>query len=188
MKNIKIICPSSVYISKKSHIGNNVTIYNGVCIGDNVYIGDNVTIQTGSLLNNNVYVANNCFIGAYSVLRDKVILQEKVVVGFHCEIKNSKIYNNATIAHKNFIGDALIGENVQIGCGTVTANFNRGKYNKTIIGKNTKIGINCSLVAPITIGSNCVIAAASVLRQDLDDNSFYMSKYESVIKKNREVN
>lgn len=190
MKNsreINIICPSSVYISKNSYIGKNVTIYNGVYIGDNVHIGDNVTIQSGSILKDDVFVSNNCFIGAYSVLRNKVILEEKATVGFHCEIKNSTIGYNTLIAHKNFIGDAIIKENVKIGCGTVTANFNEVKYNKTYIGQNTRIGINCSLIAPIKIGKNCVIAAASILRKDLPDNSFYITRYVSETKRNREV-
>lgn len=186
-KTTKIINPNNVYVGKKVYIGKNCIIDPFVYIGENVYIGDNVTIQSGSIIKDNVYISNNCFIGGSNLIRSKVYLGENSVVGFQNEIKNTKIGLNTSISHKCFIGDAIIGDFVKIGCNCITANFNRNQFNLTKIGNNTKIGINCSLISPITIGENCFIAACSVLRKNLEDNKFFKTEYTETIKENRNI-
>lgn len=176
---------SSTYIGDDVEVKENCTIFPGVYISDNVTIGNNVIIQSGTIIKNNVTIGDNCFIGSCCLIRDNVEVSNNSTIGFNCEIKKTKIGENSLIAHKCFIGDAIIEENVKIGCGTVTANFNRGDYQQTLIKKNTQIGINCSLVAPLTIGENCFIAAASILRHDLEDNKFFKIEYNEVIRENK---
>lgn len=185
--NVNFLLKDTVVIDDNVEIKDNVVIYPSVYIGNNVYIGKNVTIQTGTIIKDNVYISDNCFIGSNCLIRNNVFLNKNVTIGFNCEVKHSKIDENSIISHKCFIGDALIGENVRIGCNVITANHNNNTFNKTVIKKNTKIGINCSLIAPIVIGENCFVAACSVLRQDLENNKFFKTKYEHVIYENKYV-
>lgn len=187
MSKINYIVPNHAFISENSLIGKNVTIFPSVYIGDNVKIGNNVTIQTGTIIKDNVVIDDNVFIGPFSLIRDNVKIGNNSKIGPHCELKETIICQNVNVAHKNFIGNCKIFDNVNIGCGSIIANYNNGKYNETIIGENTKIGINCSIIAPIIIGKNCFIAAASVLRQDIPDGSFFITKYESEIRPNKYI-
>lgn len=179
---------SSTYIGTNVKIGKNCIIYPSVVIEDNVLIGDNVTIQSGTLIKSNVYIENNVFVGSVSLIRNNVWIKENAIIGFNCEIKSTVIGKKTVIAHKSYVGNAIIEDNVKIGCGLVIANFNGGKINWTKIKENTNIGINCSLIAPITIGKNCEIAACSILRKNLEDNMFFKTEYSEKVVENKKLN
>lgn len=181
------LAKDSVYINNNVVIKKNCTIYPGVVIEDNVYIGNNVIIQSGTIIKSNVCIEDNVFIGSSCLIRNNCWIQQNSTIGFNCEIKASKIESNCLIAHKCFVGNAILKKGVKIGCGLVTANFNNNKFNTTFIGENTEVGINCSLIAPIRIGKNCFIAACSILRDDLLDNQFVKTQYINKIVNNKKI-
>lgn len=171
-----IIIYPAVVLENNLKIGNKVIIQTGVIIQNNVEIGNNVEIQSGVVIKNNVKIGNNILIGINSLIRDNTTIKDGVIIGPNCEIKTSKISSNVRIGHKNFIGNSEIHEEVEIGFGTVTANYSQGKYSSTMIHEKTKIGCNVILIAPIKIGKNCLIAAGCVLKKDILDNSKVIQK------------
>ena len=178
-----IIIYPAVVIEKNIKIGNNTLIQTGVIIENNVEIGNNVQIQSGTIIKDNVKIGANVLIGPNSLIRNNTTIDSKTIIGPGCEIKNSKIGNNVLIGHKNFIGDAEIESDVQIGFGAVTANYSNEKYNQTKICSKAKIGCNVILIAPVIIGKNSIIGASSVVTENISDNSKLIQKKASTITK-----
>lgn len=172
------------FVDKTCKIGKGKKIYPGVVVENNCNIGKNVTIQNGSLISNNVTIGDNCFIGPFTVIRENTTIGNNVLVGPHCEITRSNIGVNSKIAHRTYLGDVTVHDNVSIGCGTVLANTNFSDRYKSSIGSNTLIGANVTLVSPITIGSNCFVAAGTILAKDLPDSSFIRLSLDYYTKKN----
>ena len=105
-------------------------------------------------------------------------------VGTCVEIKKSIVGKGSKVPHLSYIGDAVIGENVNIGAGAITANYNGKEKNKTIIGDNCFIGTNVNMIAPITVGSNALVAAGSTINKDVPENSLYIARERQVNKEN----
>ena len=129
-------------------------------------------------------IGKNCKIGPFTHIRWGVVLGNNVSIGNFVEIKNSKIGDNAKINHLSYIGDAEIGQSVNIGAGTITCNFDGKKKNKTIIEDNAFIGTNNSLIAPIKIGKNAYTAAGSVLTKDVPPFALAIARTRQVNKLN----
>lgn len=172
------------FLDETSSVGKNCNIYPGVVIEKNCKIGNNVTIQNGTLISNNVVVGDDCFIGPFTVIREKTKIWKNCIVGPHCEIVRSELKERSKIYHRTFIGDTKVYNDVQVGCGTTVANSNFKEKFRSIIGENTKVGANVTLIGPITIGKNCFLAAGSIIAENLKDNCFYRLKLEKIIKKN----
>lgn len=111
-------------------------------------------------------IGKNCKIGPFARIREEVILGDGVRIG-NPEIKNSIIGKNAKIPHFAYIGDAEIGENVNIGAGTVTCNYDGKRKHKTIIEDGAFIGSNTTLIAPVKIGKNAYVAGGSTITEDV---------------------
>lgn len=180
--NITFLAKETCYISASSKIGKNCTIYPSVVIIDSI-IGDNVTIQTGAIVKDNSIIKNNCLIGPSALIRNQSIIEEGAIIGHGSEIKSSTIGEKSIIAHKNFVGDSIIGKNVNFGFGSCTANYDFKNINNTIVGDNTKIGCNTVIVAPANIGKNCIIGACSKIKGDIEDNTLVKPIKKSEIKK-----
>ncbi len=180
---VKMIGPETIFFSKDTKIGKNVTIDPYVVIGPKVKIGNNVKIYSFSHLENSK-IENNVDIGPYARLRPGTVLQKGSKVGNFVEIKKSKIGKKSKINHLSYIGDTTIGNLVNIGAGTITCNYDGIKKSKTKIKNNVFIGSNSSLVAPIIINENSMVGAGSVITKNVRKNSLALTRSLQVEKKN----
>ena len=121
---------------------------------------------------------NNVSIGPYARIRPGTVLNDNSKIGNFVEIKNSKIDKYSKVNHLSYIGDADIGEKVNVGAGTITCNYDGVKKSKTKIKNNSFIGSNTSLVAPVTIGKNSIIGAGSVITNNVRDNKLALTRSE----------
>ena len=176
-KGVKMISPETIFFSKDTRIGKNVTIDPYVVIGKKVKIGNNVEILSFSHIEG-AKIENKVKIGPYARLREGTHLMSGVKIGNFVETKKSKIKKNSKVNHLSYIGDTLIGKNSNIGAGTITCNYDGVKKNKTTISDNVFIGSNSSLVAPIKINKNAVVGAGSVITEDVKENSLSIERSE----------
>ena len=174
-KGVKMIAPETVFFSKDTKIGKNVTIEPYVVIGEKVKIFNNVKIMSFSHLEN-VKIENNVNIGPFARLRPGTVLRSGSRVGNFVEIKKGKIGKNSKINHLSYIGDSEIGQNVNIGAGTITCNYDGVKKNKTKIKDNVFVGSNSSLVAPVTLNKKSIIGAGSVITKNVGNNSLSLTR------------
>ena len=177
------MAPETVFFSKDTKIGKNVTIDPYVVVGEKVKIQNNVKIFSFSHLEK-VKIENNVKIGPYARLRPGTILKSGTRVGNFVEIKKSIIGRSSKVNHLSYIGDSNLGSKVNIGAGTITCNFNGIKKNKTKIKDNAFIGSNTSLVAPITINENSIIGAGSVITKKVNKKSLALSRSPQIEIKN----
>ena len=180
---VKMIAPETIFFSKDTKIGKNVVIDPYVVIGSKVNIGNNVKIFSFSHLESSK-IENNVNIGPYARLRPGTILQKGSRVGNFVEVKKSKIGKNSKVNHLSYIGDAIMGNSVNIGAGTITCNYDGVKKNKTKIRNNVFIGSNSSLVAPITINENSIVGAGSVITKNVRTKSLALTRSSQVEIKN----
>ena len=166
---VKMIDPETIFFSKDTKIGKNVLIEPYVVIGPKVTVGNNVIIKSFSHLES-CRIENKVEIGPYSRIRPDTILKEGSKIGNFVEIKKSIVGKKSKINHLSYIGDSYLGEDVNIGAGTITCNYDGVKKNKTYIGNNAFIGSNSSLIAPVKIGNNVKIAAGTVINKDIPNN------------------
>ena len=174
-QGVTILDPDTVFFHHDTKIEDNVEIQN------NVYFGKNVTIKNGVLIRSFSYIEDstiheNATIGPFSRLRGNVTVGPESKIGNFVEIKNSKLENEAKISHLSYIGDASIGENANIGAGTITCNFDGKNKNETHIGKDSFIGSNSSLVAPISIGDHAHVGAGSVVTKDVEEGNLVLTR------------
>ena len=174
-KGVKMIAPETVFFSKDTKIGKNVSIEPYVVIGKKVKIHNNVTIHSFSHLEN-VKIENNVSVGPYARLRPGTILKSGSRVGNFVEVKKSIIEKGSKINHLSYIGDTSLGKNVNIGAGTITCNYDGVKKNKTKIKDNVFIGSNTSLVAPITINEKSVVGAGSIITKSVKKKSLALTR------------
>ena len=172
---VKMVGPETIYFSKDTKIGKNVTIEPYVVFGTKVKIGNNVTIKSFSHLEN-CKVENKVDIGPYARIRPGVILKEGSKVGNFVEIKKSTLGKKSKVNHLTYIGDTIIGKSVNVGAGTITCNYDGIKKNKTTIKDNVFIGSNSSLVAPLTVEKDSLIGAGSVITKNVGKKSLALTR------------
>jgi len=182
-KGVKMMAPETVFFSKDTKIGKNVTIDPYVVIGEKVKIQNNVKIFSFSHLEK-VRIESNVNIGPYARLRPGTILKSGSRVGNFVEVKKSTIGKDSKVNHLSYIGDAILGSKVNVGAGTITCNYDGKRKNKTKIKNKVFIGSNSSLVAPITINENSVVGAGSVITKNVNKKSLALSRSPQVEIKN----
>ena len=138
-------------------------------------IGNNVKILSFSYIEK-TKIGNNVTIGPFARLRPDTILEDNSRIGNFVEIKKSKIGKNSKVSHLSYIGDSILGKNVNVGAGTITCNYDGKNKYKTKILDNAFIGSNTSLVAPVKIGKNTVIGAGSTITKNVKDNTLALSR------------
>ena len=180
---VKMIGPETIFFSKDTKIGKNVTIDPYVVIAPKVKIGDNVKINSFSHLEN-CKIENNVKIGPYARIRPGTILQAGSRVGNFVEIKKSNVGKKSKINHLSYIGDTSLGNSVNIGAGTITCNYDGFNKNKTKIKNNAFVGSNSSLVAPLTISENSIVGAGSVITRNVKKNSLALTRSSQIEVKN----
>ena len=182
-QGVKMIAPDTVFFSKDTKIGKNVSIDPYVVIKKKVKIQNNVKIFSFSHLEN-VRIENNVKVGPYARLRPGTILRSGSRIGNFVEVKKSTIEKNSKVNHLSYIGDASLGKNVNIGAGTITCNYDGVKKNKTIIKDNVFIGSNSSLVAPVTINEKSIVGAGSVITKNVNKKSLALTRSDQIEIKN----
>ena len=172
---VKMLGPETIYFSKDTKIGKNVTIEPYVVFGAKVKIGNNVTIKSFSHLEN-CKIENKVEVGPYARVRPGTILKEGSKIGNFVEIKKSILGKKSKVNHLTYIGDSVIGKSVNVGAGTITCNYDGIKKNKTKIKDNVFIGSNSSLVAPLTLEKDSMIGAGSVITKNVGKKSLALTR------------
>ena len=167
------ILKGNTVIGSHCHIG-------PYCEFDNVVVKDNVEIKF-SVLSDSI-IENGVDIGPYARLRKDCHILENVHMGNFVEMKNTTFGKGSKCAHLSYIGDATVGENVNIGCGTITSNYDGKNKFKTIIKDNVFVGCNSNLVAPVTIEDNAYIGAGSTITQNVNEEDFAIARARQVNK------
>jgi len=174
-QGVKMIDPNTVYFSEDTKIGKNVTIEPFVVIGSKVKIKDNAKILSFSHIEG-VIINENVSVGPFCRLRPGTILEKNSKIGNFVEVKKSRVKKNSKVSHLSYIGDTTIGKSANIGAGTITCNYDGVKKSKTVIGDNSFVGSNSSLVAPVKIGRNSTIGAGSVITQNVKDGNLSLTR------------
>lgn len=172
-------------IEPQTHLRGNCAIATGCRLGpgsliENSQIGENVTVLYSVVTNSTVAAGTR--IGPYAHLRAKVTVGEFCRVGNFVELKNTTLGTRTNVAHLSYLGDATVGSKVNIGAGTITANFDGKNKYPTFIGDRTKTGSNSVLVAPVTLGTDVNVAAGSVVTEDAPDDCLVIARSRQVIK------
>ena len=172
---VQMIAPETVFLSKDTTFGKNVKIEPYVVIASKVKIGNDVVIRSFSHIEGAI-IKNKVSIGPYARIRPGTILENNSKIGNFVETKNSIVNKNSKINHLSYVGDATIEEDVNVGAGTITCNYDGVKKSKTLIKKGSFIGSNSSLVAPVIVGKNSIIGAGSVITKDVPDNTLALTR------------
>ena len=182
-KGVKMKGPETVFFSKDTKIGKNVEIEPYVVFADKVQIGNNVRILSFSYLEG-VKIDNDVSVGPYARLRPGTKIKSGSKIGNFVEVKKSTINKNSKVNHLSYIGDALVGKEVNIGAGTITCNYDGRKKSKTNIKDKVFVGSNTSLVAPVTLNEKSVIGAGSVITKNVSKGSLALTRSNQKEKKN----
>ena len=180
---VKMLGPETIYFSKDTKIGKNVTIEPYVVFGAKVRVGNNVIIKSFSHLED-CKLENKVEVGPYARIRPGTVLKENSKIGNFVEVKKSIVGKKSKVSHLTYIGDSQIGKFVNVGAGTITCNYDGTKKHKTKIKDKVFVGSNSSLVAPLTIGENSVIGAGSVITKNVNKNSLALTRSLQMEKKN----
>ena len=180
---VKMVGPETIYFSKDTKIGKNVTIEPFVVFGAKVKIGNNVIIKSFSHIEN-CKIENKVEIGPYARVRPGAVLKDGSKIGNFVEIKKSTLGKKSKVNHLTYIGDSIIGKSVNVGAGTITCNYDGVKKNKTKIKDNVFIGSNSSLVAPLTLEEGSVIGAGSVITKNVSKRSLALTRSSQTQLKN----
>ncbi|MFM5922856.1 MAG: bifunctional UDP-N-acetylglucosamine diphosphorylase/glucosamine-1-phosphate N-acetyltransferase GlmU [Novosphingobium sp.] len=173
--------PETVFFSWDTELGRDVTIEPSVVFGPGVRIADRVTIRAFSHLEG-AQVAEGCEIGPFARLRPGTVLDEKAKIGNFVEVKKATIGKGAKANHLSYIGDAEVGAGANIGAGTITCNYDGYFKYKTVIGERAFIGSNSSLVAPVKIGADAIVAAGSAVTRDVAAGELRIVRGEQLVK------
>jgi len=174
-----------VIIEPQTHLRGQTKIAGGTVIGPNSFITDS-TIGINSAIAYSVVenseVGANCRVGPFAHIRGASVVGDQCRIGNFVELKKAKLGDRTNAAHLSYLGDAVLGSQVNIGAGTITANYDGFKKHQTIIGDRTKTGSNSVLVAPVTLGSNVNVAAGSIVTKDVEANALVIARTPQVVK------
>ena len=199
VNGVTIENPDNTFISPSVVIGQDTTIQSGVYLVGQVSIGtgnfigansviENTTIGTGNHIESSKIidsvVGNQNHIGPYAHLRGHAILKDKTRVGNFVEIKAATLQNGVKVAHLSYLGDCEVGEETNIGCGTIIANYDGHKKHKTIIGKNVFVGSGSTLISPVVIADETLIAAGSTIDKDVKKGEMAIARTRQTNKEN----
>ena len=172
-----------VYLAGKTTIGENTILEHGVVIRDSE-IGNNVVIKAYSVITESI-VEDNVKIGPFAHLRPGSHVAEEAKIGNFVEMKKSYIGRRSKASHLTYLGDAQIGNDVNIGAGTITCNYDGKRKHKTIIKDRAFIGSNTAFIAPICIGEEATVGAGSVITEDVPDKKLAIARARQVIKEKK---
>ena len=191
LAGVTLVDPTNTYIAPNAIIGRDTTIYPNVTIKSNTVIGEDCQIKPNSYLEN-VKIGNGVkvlsstisdskigdftSVGPYAHIRNNCELGEYVRVGNFVELKNTIYGDGSKTAHLSYLGDAEVGKNTNIGCGTITVNYDGKNKYKTKIGNDAFIGCNSNLIAPLEIGDGAVVAAGTTVTENAPDDTLVIAR------------
>ena len=184
MNGVKLIDPNSTFLNYDTKFGKDVVVHPNVVFGNNVVIDSFVEIKSFSHIEE-CRIKKGSIIGPYARIRGGTIIDEKSKIGNFVEIKKSNISKKVKINHLSYVGDTEIGSSTNIGAGTITCNYDGKNKNKTKIGKNTFVGSNSTIIAPIKIGDNVTMGAGSVFNKDIPSNNLSIARAYQINKRNK---
>lgn len=162
-----LTAPATVWFAHDTQLGRDVTIEPNVVFGPGVDVADGVTIRGFSHIEG-ASIASGATVGPYARLRPGAIVGEGAHVGNFVEMKKAVLGKGAKANHLTYLGDAEVGPGANIGAGTITCNYDGFFKYRTQIGANAFVGSNSALVAPVSIGAGAIVAAGSVVTQDVE--------------------
>lgn len=192
MRNgVTIIDPSNTYISSDTQIGRDTVIYPGTVINGETMIGEeckigpfteiaNCNIGNGTVIRQSVTYDSNIGdgvqIGPFSHVRPASIIEDDVKIGNFVEVKKTSFGKGSKASHLSYIGDAVVGENVNLGCGSITVNYDGKNKYQTVIENGAFIGCNANLIAPVKVGENAYVAAGSTITKDVPGGALSIAR------------
>lgn len=176
-----LIAPETVFFAHDTVVGRDVTIEPNVFFGPGVEIANNVLIRAKSHIEG-AKLASGVKVGPFARLRPGTVLGENSFIGNFVEVKNAVLGEGAKASHLTYLGDATIGAGANIGAGTITCNYDGYFKYKTVIGPGAFIGSNSSLIAPVTIGADAIVAAGSAVSRDVAPGELRMVRAEQLVK------
>lgn len=196
---VTIIDPTSTYVDTSVVVGKDTILYPGTILQGSTVVGENCEIGPHTRLYNvkvgdsvliHMSYAHDCEVqaradvGPYVHLRPDTVIGEQVHIGNFVEVKNSIVGKGTKFPHLSYIGDSDIGSKVNIGCGTITVNYNGKTKNRTIVKDGAFVGCNSNLVAPVTIGEQSYVGAGSTITKDVPNRSLAVGRSKQIIKEN----
>jgi bifunctional UDP-N-acetylglucosamine pyrophosphorylase / glucosamine-1-phosphate N-acetyltransferase len=197
LQGVSFLDPASCSLSDGCRFGRDVVIEPQCHFRGEVVIGDGCRIGPGCLIENtslgsgvevlysvlrDASVADGCTVGPFAQLRAGAQLEPEVRIGNFVEVKNSHLGAAVKANHLSYLGDADLGAHVNVGAGTITANYDGVRKHRTVIGAGSKTGANSTLVAPISVGQKVTIAAGSTLTDDVPDGALALARSRQLIK------
>jgi bifunctional UDP-N-acetylglucosamine pyrophosphorylase / glucosamine-1-phosphate N-acetyltransferase len=176
-----LIAPKTVWFAYDTVIGRDVVIEPNVFFGPGVTVADGVTIRAFCHIEG-ASLASGVEVGPYARLRPGAVLEEKAKVGNFVEVKKARIGKGAKANHLSYIGDADVGAGANIGAGTITCNYDGYFKYRTVIGERAFIGSNSSLIAPVKIGRDAIVAAGSAVSRDVMDGELRLVRADQLMK------
>jgi bifunctional UDP-N-acetylglucosamine pyrophosphorylase/glucosamine-1-phosphate N-acetyltransferase len=190
-RGVTFTAPDTVQIDRRVRIGQDTTIAAAVTLkGETTVgagceigpattiadsqIGDGVAIPHSFLVE--CRVADDATIGPFAYLRPEADIRQRAKVGTFVEVKKSTIHEGAKVPHLSYIGDADIGEGANLGAGTITANYHRGRKTRTTVGEGVHTGVHTALVAPVNVGPSAYTGAGSVITEDVPGGALAVSR------------
>lgn len=184
--------PNSLYLEGKIEVGNDIVIDPNVSLRGDIHIADNVLIGTNTVIINskiaqgtvihpnshieNAVIGQKCEVGPYARIRPQTELADQVKLGNFVEVKKSVIGQGSKVNHLSYIGDASIGEQTNIGAGTICCNYDGANKHQTTIGNHVFIGSDTQLVAPVTVDDGATIGAGSTITRDVPADKLTLSR------------
>lgn len=198
LDGVEFLNPETVHIDEDVKIGLGSVIYPNVTLLGKTTIGERVVVESGAFIKNSE-IKNDSEILAHSYVEEALVHEDVTIgpmarlrpgsdigseskIGNFVEVKKSKLAKGVKVSHLSYVGDAEIGENTNIGCGFIACNYDGANKHKTTIGKNTFIGSDCQMVAPITVGDDAFVAAGSTITKDVPSGAFAITRAQQVTK------
>ena len=181
VEGVSLKAPETVFFSWDTQLGRDVTIEPNVVFGPGVTVADYATIRAFSHLEG-ATVGRHATVGPYARLRPGAVLGEDAKVGNFVEIKNATMGKGAKASHLSYLGDATVGAGANIGAGTITCNYDGYFKHRTTIGERAFIGSNSSLIAPVNVGADSIVAAGSAVSRDVGDGDLRLVRGEQLVK------
>lgn len=200
-KGVVILDPTNTYIEEGVDVGAASIIYPGVFLRGNTKVGEYCVVESQTVMVNteisqgtvihamshleDCVIAEECFIGPYARIRPGTVIEKRAKVGNFVELKKVLFGEDSKASHLTYLGDAVVGKDVNIGCGTITCNYaaDKKKY-KTEIGDGCFIGSDSQFIAPVKVGKNAVVGSGSTITKDVPDNALAVARAKQFIKPN----
>ena len=195
---VTVLDPETTYVDDSVTVGSDSVIYPGVVLEGTTIIGEECVIGLGSYVTGS-RVGDRVNLRPYCVLTDSVVEDDATLgpfshlrplshvgpgakIGNFVELKNSRIGRRSKVPHLSYVGDATVGEDVNVGAGTITCNYDGEEKHETRIGDRAFVGTNSSLVAPVTIGEGAYVGAGSTITEDVPPGALALGRGKQVVK------